>query len=90
MGVDLDGEVPIVGTELYDTDFDAFVEVRRRVPRYPTRLRLFSPASDLASASSPREDRPTLNRPPSPDASLRNARTPHERRSARRTRSTGS
>ena len=43
MGVDLDGEVPIVGTELYDTDFDAFVEVRRRVPRYPTRLRLFSP-----------------------------------------------
>ena len=90
MGVDLDGEVPIVGTELYDTDFDAFVEVRRRVPRYPTRLRLFSPASDLASASSPREDRPTLTRLPSPDASLRNARTPHERRSARRTRSTGS
>mgnify|MGYP004416141619 CR=1 FL=1 len=33
MGVDLDDEVPIVGTELYDTDFDAFVEVRRRVPR---------------------------------------------------------
>ena len=31
MGVDLDGEVPIVGTELYDTDFDAFVEVRRRL-----------------------------------------------------------
>ena len=46
MGVDLDGEVPIVGTELYDTDFDAFVEVRRRVPRYPHASRLFSLASD--------------------------------------------
>ena len=43
MGVDLDGEVPIVGTELYDTDFDAFVEVRRRVPRYPTRASRASP-----------------------------------------------
>ena len=70
MGVDLDGEVPIVGTELYDTDFDAFVEVRRRVPRYPTRLRLFSPRLRSRVGVLPAQDRPTLNRPPSPDASL--------------------
>ena len=70
MGVDLDGEVPIVGTELYDTDFDAFVEVRRRVPpraasRAAPSLRLFSLASDLASDVLPAR-RPTNPAPPRP------------------------
>ena len=89
MGVDLDGEVPIVGTELYDTDFDAFVEVRRRVPRYPQAF-VSSPSPQISRRRPPAR-RPTDAEPaPSPDASLRNARTPHERRSARRTRSTGS
>jgi isopenicillin N synthase-like dioxygenase len=63
MGVDLDGEVPIVGTELYDTDFDAFVEVRRRVPphaasRAVPSLRLFSSPQISRRTSSPRDDRP--------------------------------
>ena len=56
MGVDLDGEVPIVGTELYDTDFDAFVEVRRRVPAIHT------PSSLLPSPQISRR-RPPARRP---------------------------
>ena len=43
MGADLDDEVPVVSTELYDADFDAFVAVRPRARASPRPHRFFPP-----------------------------------------------
>ena len=43
MGADLDDEVPVVSTELYDADFDAFVAVRPRARAFPRPHRFFHP-----------------------------------------------
>ena len=90
MGVDLDGEVPIVGTELYDTDFDAFVEVRRRVPRpfrVPRCPELPSPQISRRASSRAKTDQP---RPFLVPCSVSPPPSRSTRPWVRRTRSTGS
>lgn len=73
MGADLDDEVPVVSTELYDADFDAFVAVRPGARASPRPHRFFPPrvlvrgrlsSRNTRALAAPLVARLTVQRPP--------------------------